>query len=396
MSLLRVAVLCRDIGTADPDHRQLVATDPAREHFFLSRGGVESPALPTLHERDRERPSLVADDERLAVGPLIEQAPPFGGGDREDLAIPARGRRVRRCDQLLSPRGRRWPAFRPAFPALTASISPRTASSGVANVRWVGPCAATMSECAVSAMHISATAIRKQTAPPRELCVRSTIVTGASRPRPRFSSASRRRCFGCSVLACWPRVPTSRSNSLRMRPSWYRFAPASPRAPGAGLNCCRGIHTSRSLWRGLTPSAPRCPAAPAIRGGSPGARSRCSCLRSLSLGALFLRVARAVAPLVGEILPVVLPILSRVLAVVVIVVPCVVVHVGPAVPSVGTVVVVVVDGRANRDARRETNQTRDRRIRAVVERPPSSARSGRRPSVGCIAARRRPAGSPAR
>ena len=130
-------LLGHDIGAAGSDHRQLVATDPAREHFFLSGGGVEPPAVRALHEGDRERPSLVADDEHFAVGPLIDQSPPLGGGDGENLAILAGGRLIRRGDQLLSLRAEDGQQF-VRLPGLAASISARTASSGVANVRWAG------------------------------------------------------------------------------------------------------------------------------------------------------------------------------------------------------------------------------------------------------------------
>ena len=82
----------------------------------------------------------------------------------------------------------------------------------------------------------------------------------------------------------------------------------------------------------------------------------------LRLRALLLRGARRpVAALVGDVLAVFLPVFARVLAVVVEVfarvfavvvevVPGVVVHVAAAVPPVRTVVVVVVHGRADRDA----------------------------------------------
>src|SRR5262245_57216562 len=60
------------------------------------------------------------------------------------------------------------------------------------------------------------------------------------------------------------------------------------------------------------------------------------------------------------------PVLARIFTRVVIVVPRVVVHVGPAVPPVGTVVVVVIDGRADRDTGGEPDDAGDGGIGAVV------------------------------
>src|SRR4029079_2316947 len=96
------------------------------------------------------------------------------------------------------------------------------------------------------------------------------------------------------------------------------------------------------------------------------------------VGALLLGARRPVATLVGDVFAVVLPVLPRVLAVVVKVfarvftvvvevVPGVVVHVAAAMPPVRAVVVVVVHGRANRDAGRKPYQRADHgRFSAVV------------------------------
>src|SRR5439155_14011107 len=69
--VLRVAPLGGDVGPADFNHRKLVAADPAREDFFLSRRGVESPRARVVHQRHWKRPSFFADDEDLAVGALV-------------------------------------------------------------------------------------------------------------------------------------------------------------------------------------------------------------------------------------------------------------------------------------------------------------------------------------
>ena len=94
-------------------------------------GDVEMPAASVFHERNRKRPVFVADHQDL-VSPLILEAPPLGDGDLEDLP----------CALARS----RTPASRSAWEsgpktavscsgplALTASMSPLTAASGVGN-----------------------------------------------------------------------------------------------------------------------------------------------------------------------------------------------------------------------------------------------------------------------
>src|SRR5262249_51061585 len=94
----------------------------------------------------------------------------------------------------------------------------------------------------------------------------------------------------------------------------------------------------------------------------------------LALGALLLCVAAYVLPVLGalaavlarvfgpiaavlvHVLAVILPVLARILAGIVVVVPRVVVHVAAAVPAVWTVVIVVVHGRADRDAGGESDE----------------------------------------
>ncbi len=71
-------------------------------YLFLSGGGVELPAVRALHDWDRERPSLVADDEHFLVGSLIDQSPAFRGRHGEDLEVLACGRLIRRGHQLPS------------------------------------------------------------------------------------------------------------------------------------------------------------------------------------------------------------------------------------------------------------------------------------------------------
>ena len=199
-------------------------------------------------------------------------------------------------------------------------------------------------------------------------------------PPPPFSSAS---CFGCSSHGCSPRAPTFRPSSPRTRPISCRSAPGrrGGRAPGA--DCGRGTRTSSPLRgrrrrRGPLARPPRSGCVPARRSllrvarcllGSSSTRSPVAlrsarCADSVRLVRSSWALLGAIAPFVREILAMVLPVLARVLAVVVIVVPRVVVHVAAAAPPVRAVVVVVVDGRADRDARGETDHSRDGRIRA--------------------------------
>jgi aspartate 4-decarboxylase len=63
VSLSSVEPLRRDVRTADPDCRQLVAADAPPEHCLLARGRIESPAARVLHEGNWKWPFLVADDE---------------------------------------------------------------------------------------------------------------------------------------------------------------------------------------------------------------------------------------------------------------------------------------------------------------------------------------------
>ena len=138
---------------------------------------VESPALRVLHERNRERPFLVADDERLAVGALIQQPPPFGDGDREDLAVPARGRRIGRGDQLLSVGTEDGQQF-VQVPGL-GRVGQRADGVFRRRERPLGGALCRDGErCAVSAS-TSARGDQQRTAPPQ---VSHLVVTGASRP----------------------------------------------------------------------------------------------------------------------------------------------------------------------------------------------------------------------
>ena len=97
-----IELLCRDVSAADTDDRQLVAADSSVEDFLFSRGRVELPAAGDFGEWNRKRPSLVADDEHLAIASLVDEQPSLGGRGGEHVAIATGGRRIRGVRELLS------------------------------------------------------------------------------------------------------------------------------------------------------------------------------------------------------------------------------------------------------------------------------------------------------
>jgi hypothetical protein len=69
----RILALSRDIGAAHLDHAELVAADPPVENFGRAGLGVEAPSAMLADQRDRQRPSLFADDQgRLVRAVAIE------------------------------------------------------------------------------------------------------------------------------------------------------------------------------------------------------------------------------------------------------------------------------------------------------------------------------------
>src|SRR5258708_39955595 len=58
-----------DDGKADLDRRQLVGADATDENFLCTLPGIEAPAAAGLYQRNRQRPFIIADQERcLCVG----------------------------------------------------------------------------------------------------------------------------------------------------------------------------------------------------------------------------------------------------------------------------------------------------------------------------------------
>ena len=180
------------------------------------------------------------------------------------------------------------------------------------------------------------------------------------------------------------RSPLPRSRS---RPTSWWLAPPGPRASARSVRCC-----SRCAWAS---GVPRCAARCAALRALPLAR--CSRASLGPLGALARQVLPVILVVLARVLAVVVPVFARVLPVVVPVVPSVVVHVGAAAPAVRPVVVVVADRRADRDAGGEADHARPppRRRRPRARRRWSMWAACTRPA-GCTAARRPPAGSPAR
>ena len=190
--------------------------------------------------------------------------------------------------------------------------------------------------------------------------------------RHRHRHARRRGCFGreSSMRAAMSRSsnPRMRQSECRCRCCWCaasrtessgfpRHSP-SPRRCRCDRLC---VVSTRSAPKRLVPDAPEPAAAPEPSAqtsppvGSPNAP--CAAPRSRRCS-LLLRILTALGSFLGEILPVIHPVFPGVFTMVVVVIPRVVVHVAATVPAIGTVVVVVVHGRADRDARSESNQTR--------------------------------------
>ena len=68
VAILRVVIPLRvHVGQTRLDRVQLVPADAPREDLLASLLRIESPALPVFHERDRERPVVVANLEHRGV-----------------------------------------------------------------------------------------------------------------------------------------------------------------------------------------------------------------------------------------------------------------------------------------------------------------------------------------
>ena len=361
---------------ADRDHRELVASDAARQHFLL-------PAAVSK----RHRPPLFTSGTGNGHPSLPITSVFVTRLDRRAASLSAtatvntsrwrlRGRRHPTRRSALHPSGPNISRTSSRLPALTASTA-RRRHPPVSRTS-VAPAA-----CALPTKR-------------RRIDARRQDRLRLSRCRPRRICAARRRfcasCCGCCGRASWRIAPTSRSNSRRRRRAaapllrlWLpRVRPcrAPRRCPIRG--CAASVPSPRPRRSG---AASRRPAAAGFPAVSPGDRCaapassrrsvRCSC-----------RVAGAIAALVGEVLAVILPVVAGVvLAVVVVVVPGVVVHVAAAAPSVRAVVVVVVHRRADRDPGGEPDQAGDRGLRAVVVDDHGIGRGRRRVDHGRVVLR---------
>ena len=354
--------------------RQLVASDAAGEHFLLARGRVERQPFALLDERHRERPLLVADDERLAGGFRVDQVAS-----------------LRRTAAVNTSR------FRRAVAGSEVSTSSLLSGPKIAD------------NCSTSAAFDD---IRQR--PHRLLGRREVFCWGrggsddvqatALRARPR--STSRRSC-----ASSWPwtfrrqrrrppppppasaalsaRAGRARRRAARVARERVRLR-AAAFARRCGIGCGRAIDSCLSCLAGVDVDCfVVCRSWAAVRAWSFWAwvaSGRFSCRDSTAIGALLLRVfsRRDRSRSSDDVLAVVRPVLARVLAVVVVVVPGVVVHVGAAAPPVRTVVVVVVDGGADRDAGGEADHARRRPRRRCCSavRRPRSCGAACRPSVG--------------
>jgi hypothetical protein len=129
--VLRVAELRGDVRETGLDRCQFVLSDPPGDHLFLPRRGIESPAGALLRKRDRERPVLVADDERLPCGRVVvnRHFSPTATRNTSRFLRPVAG-----SDDAINSRasGPKMADSSSRFPALTAAMSAWTASFGAA------------------------------------------------------------------------------------------------------------------------------------------------------------------------------------------------------------------------------------------------------------------------
>ena len=108
VGVFRIDVLSRDVGPANPDDRDLVSADSARDDFLFPGRRIEAPRVSVLDERNGKGPGLVANHERLAARSLIDPSRAFLERDGEHVAIVSCGDGIRRIDQLppISPEDR--------------------------------------------------------------------------------------------------------------------------------------------------------------------------------------------------------------------------------------------------------------------------------------------------
>src|SRR4026209_2275854 len=76
MAVFGVQLLRRNVGAASLDHGQLVAPDSPGDYFLFPCERVEPPLSTVVHDRNRKRPGLVADDEGLGLT-IIDEPPTF-------------------------------------------------------------------------------------------------------------------------------------------------------------------------------------------------------------------------------------------------------------------------------------------------------------------------------
>ena len=254
----------------------------------------------------------------------------LGGGDREDLAVAAGGRRIGRVDQLLpsgpkmatsSSTSRLWPPRR--APARRLPASRMSAACGAA--------ARARSQRGQSDQRAHARHTRADES--------SSSSSGLDRSPAPPSATARAAPAALSALAGGPLGFPARVARERVR---ARAAPLA-RPPAPDSRCSRGPPGSRAGRSRLAPPpARRC----AVARAAACVSGRFSCRVCCPLGTLLLRrsPARSVRcscacwrdrPALRQVFAVVLPVLARVLAIVVLVVPRVVVHVAAAVPAVG-------------------------------------------------------------
>ena len=176
-----------------PIRRASTSSFPAavsnRQPFALfTRGtGNGQPSLPTM--------------STFRSVALVDQAPPFGDGDGEHLAVLAAGRLVGRRDQLLAlgAKDGQQLVHVPGFDRL-GQRAHRFFGRGERSLG--GALCRDDQRLRRSATHISATPTSDRR--PQSLASSASSSAASASPRRRLRAS----CSGCSVLANWPRAST--------------------------------------------------------------------------------------------------------------------------------------------------------------------------------------------
>ena len=230
---------------------------PMRRFRTSSRPAAASkdhPAAPLTRGTGKGQASLPRTSS-LRSGPDVPEPPALGHRRHEHLAVPPAGGRVRCVDEVL-PGGAEEGDQAVHVVALTISTSALAASSGVAKTRGLPPGARA--------------ARQQQRYGDRRACPASRARRPSGRSSPAPPRRRRRRPSGCGCRASWRTGSSCRSSSRRRRRSACRCARRSSRRSPLPLS-------SRPLAEAL-PASCLCSEPPGPGPAPPSAAaSRCAC-----------------------------------------------------------------------------------------------------------------------